>query len=143
MGACKKGSAWSCRVPAVASGTSRFSSRAHEAPRSSIVKRRLGSPSTLSSTPSEVTCSRRRRALVRAGGRIVSVADEGPPDLGATYFVVAPNRDQLVELARLADDGLLRPRIDSVFSLEDARTAFERSMARGKHGKVVLRVADT
>jgi NADPH:quinone reductase-like Zn-dependent oxidoreductase len=82
-------------------------------------------------------------ALVRAGGRIVSVADEGPPDLGATYFVVAPNRDQLVELARLADDGLLRPRIDSVFSLEDARTAFERSMARGKHGKVVLRVADT
>jgi NADPH:quinone reductase-like Zn-dependent oxidoreductase len=82
-------------------------------------------------------------ALVRAGGRIVSVAEEGPPDLGATYFVVAPNRDQLVELARLADDGLLRPRIDSVFSLEDARTAFERSMARGKHGKVVLRVADT
>jgi NADPH:quinone reductase-like Zn-dependent oxidoreductase len=76
-------------------------------------------------------------ALVRAGGRIVSVADEGPPD------VVAPNGDQLVELARLADDDLLRPRIDSVFSLEDARTAFERSMARGKHGKVVLRVADT
>jgi hypothetical protein len=51
--------------------------------------------------------------------------------------------DALVRVHGPPDDGLLRPRIDAVFSLEDARTAFERSMARGKHGKVVLRVAGT
>jgi hypothetical protein len=30
----------------------------------------------------------------------------------------------------------------SVFDLSEARPAFERSMARGKRGKVVLRVVD-
>ena len=55
--------------------------------------------------------------------------------------MVEPDRAQL-ELARIVEDGALRPAIDSVFPLEDARAAFERSMAPGKHGKVVLRVAD-
>ncbi len=89
----------------------------------------------------------RSPAIVRRGGRLVSVAEEPPktpPEAGiqATYFVVEPNRDQLVELARLVDGGDLRPAIDSVFPLADARAAFERSMATGKRGKVVLRVAD-
>jgi NADPH:quinone reductase-like Zn-dependent oxidoreductase len=74
-----------------------------------------------------------------SGRRIVSVAEEQP---GVTYFIVEPNRDQLVELARLVDDGELRPEIDSVFPLTEARAAFERVAARGKRGKVVLRVAD-
>jgi NADPH:quinone reductase-like Zn-dependent oxidoreductase len=85
----------------------------------------------------------RSPALLRPGGRLVSVAEE-PPELpvDATYFVVEPNREQLVELARLVDAGELRPAIDSVFPLADAQAAFERSMARGKRGKVVLRVVD-
>src|SRR5437763_3245700 len=65
--------------------------------------------------------------LVREGGRVVSVAEEPPATLGlhvkASYFVVEPNRDELVELARLADEGVLRPAIDSVFQLADARDA--------------------
>jgi NADPH:quinone reductase-like Zn-dependent oxidoreductase len=81
----------------------------------------------------------RSSAVLRDAGRIVSVASE-PED--GVYFVVEPNREQLVELARLVDGGELRPAIDSVFPLEDGRAAFERSMAPGKHGKVVLRIAD-
>ena len=73
------------------------------------------------------------------GPRVVSVAEEAP---GATYFVVEPNRAQLVELASLADAGALRPQVDSVFPLADARAAFARLSASGKHGKVVLRVHD-
>jgi NADPH:quinone reductase-like Zn-dependent oxidoreductase len=88
----------------------------------------------------------RSAAALRDGGRVVSVAEEPPATLGerigARYFVVEPNRAQLTELARLADDGLLRPEIDSVFPLSDARAAFARSMAPAKRGKVVLRVAD-
>jgi NADPH:quinone reductase-like Zn-dependent oxidoreductase len=82
--------------------------------------------------------------LVRPGGRLVSVAEEPPAPTGieASYFVVEPSREQLVELARLADEGALRPAVDSVFALTDARAAFERSLARGKRGKVVLRVGD-
>jgi NADPH:quinone reductase-like Zn-dependent oxidoreductase len=81
-------------------------------------------------------------ALVRPGGRLVSVAEEPPPSDSASYFVVAPDRDQLVELARLADDGALLPAVDSVFPLADARAAFERVTTRGKRGKVVLGVLD-
>jgi NADPH:quinone reductase-like Zn-dependent oxidoreductase len=78
-------------------------------------------------------------AALGAAPRVVSVAEEAE---GATYFVVEPNRAQLVELGRLADVGELEPAIDSVFPLEEAGAAFARVVQRGKRGKVVLRVAD-
>ena len=72
------------------------------------------------------------------GDRVVTIAAETP---GATYFVVEPDHEQLVELARLADAGELVPAIDSTFPLESAQEAFERVAAHGKSGKVVLDVA--
>ena len=72
------------------------------------------------------------------GERVVTIAAEAP---GATFFVVEPDREQLVELARLADAGELVPAIDSTFPLDRAAEAFERVAARGKRGKVVLEVA--
>ena len=89
---------------------------------------------------------RRSPALIRSGGRLVSIAEEptdGPDDsIETSFFVVEPNRQQLVELARMIDAGELRPAIDSVFPLTEARAAFERSLASGKRGKVILRVVD-
>ena len=88
---------------------------------------------------------RRSEALVRSGGRVVSVAEEPPEptrsDVSVSYFVVEPNREQLAELARLVDAGKVRAAVDSVFPLAEARAAFERVQARGKRGKVVLEVA--
>jgi NADPH:quinone reductase-like Zn-dependent oxidoreductase len=84
----------------------------------------------------------RSPAVVRDGGTIVSVAEESPEGMDAVYFVVEPDREQLAEIGRIIDDGKLRPTIDSVFPLADAREAFERSMRTGKRGKVVLRIAD-
>jgi NADPH:quinone reductase-like Zn-dependent oxidoreductase len=81
----------------------------------------------------------RSAAARRDHGRVVSVAEEVP---AATYFVVEPSREQLIEITRLIDSGRLRPAIDSVFPLVDARAAFERVTARGKRGKVVVRVVD-
>ena len=69
------------------------------------------------------------------GDRVVTIAAEAP---GAIYFIVEPEREQLLELARLADAGELRPAVDSVFPLAEARAAFDRVAARGKGGKVVL-----
>jgi NADPH:quinone reductase-like Zn-dependent oxidoreductase len=77
-------------------------------------------------------------ALAEAVGsapRVVSVAEEAE---GVTYFIVEPSRTQLVELSQRADAGELRPAIDSVFALEDARAAFARVAEHGKRGKVVL-----
>lgn len=77
-------------------------------------------------------------AAIGSAPRVVSVAEETG---GARYYVVEPNREQLLELARRNDSGELRPEIDSVFELEEALAAFARVSARGKRGKVVLRVA--
>jgi NADPH:quinone reductase-like Zn-dependent oxidoreductase len=70
---------------------------------------------------------------VAPASRIVTIASELP---GATYFVVEPDGTQLASLPEL------RPEVDSVFPLADFRAAFERCAARGKRGKVVLRVVD-
>jgi NADPH:quinone reductase-like Zn-dependent oxidoreductase len=88
----------------------------------------------------------RSEAVLDRGGRLVSIAEE--PAMGrlagrgitALYFVVGPSRDQLIELGRLADAGRLGVALDEVFRLEEARRAFERSMAGAKRGKVVLHV---
>ena len=88
----------------------------------------------------------RSPAVLRAGGRLVSIATEPPHidaqrEIDAIYFVVEPNRGQLTELATLADGGDLRPTIDKTYPLADARAAFERTLERGRRGKIVLRVA--
>jgi NADPH:quinone reductase-like Zn-dependent oxidoreductase len=76
----------------------------------------------------------RLREAIGSGTRVVTVAEEAE---GAVYFVVEPNREQLIELAKRD----LKPAIDSVFPLEDAVAAFARVGERGKRGKVVLDVA--
>lgn len=87
---------------------------------------------------------KRSFAVVRPGGRVVSVAEEPPQagrdDVTALYFVVAHSNDQLGELTRLIDEGKVRTEIDSVFALADASAAFARVQERGKNGKVVLEI---
>ena len=86
----------------------------------------------------------RAPSLLRPGGRLVSVVEEPPaePGITAVHFVVEPSRAQLVELAKLVDSGELRPTIDAVFPLAEARKAFERTMGDRRRGKIVLRVVD-
>lgn len=85
-------------------------------------------------------------ALLRTGGRVVSIATEPPPypdrpDVESTFFIVEANSEQLIEIAALADEERLDPVIDEVFPLAEARRAFERVESRIHHGKVVLRVS--
>jgi NADPH:quinone reductase-like Zn-dependent oxidoreductase len=82
---------------------------------------------------------RRSAAVLRAGGRLVSVAEE-PPD-GGVYFTVEPNREQLRSIARRADAGELRPPSVDIFQLTSAREAFALSLERGRPRKVVLDIA--
>jgi NADPH:quinone reductase-like Zn-dependent oxidoreductase len=66
-------------------------------------------------------------------GAIVTIAAEA---LGARFFIVEPDGEQLAELPEL------QPQVDSVFRLEEFEAAFARLNQRGKRGKVVLSVAD-
>ena len=78
-----------------------------------------------------------RGGEIPAGERVVTIVKEVP---GATYFIVEPDQEQLLELRTLVDVDELRAEVDSVFPLTEARAAFERVAGRGKRGKVVLQV---
>jgi NADPH:quinone reductase-like Zn-dependent oxidoreductase len=80
-----------------------------------------------------------RGGEIPAGERVVTIAEEAP---GTTYFIVEPNREQLLKLGGLVDADELRPEVDSVFPLTEARAAFERVAGPGKRGKVVLEVGE-
>ncbi|HEU4656522.1 MAG TPA: NADP-dependent oxidoreductase [Capillimicrobium sp.] len=89
---------------------------------------------------------------VRDGATILTLP--GPPSLSEAaareaadrgvridWPVVEPDRGGLLELARLVDDGRLRPVVDRVFSLEDAAAAHAHGEAGHVTGKLVLEVA--
>ena len=84
--------------------------------------------------------------VLNDGGSLISLA--GPPavtlpegrDLSARFFIVEPERSQLIELARLVDDGRLRVDVAEVFPLEDAAAAYEYGRTGRRRGKVVVQV---
>lgn len=86
----------------------------------------------------------RSRSVLNPGGRLVSVAVPKPPDLEmpagtrALWFVVAPRRDQLTEIADLIMVGHVRPIVSEVRPLSAAREAF--GMGHHSPGKIVLQV---
>ncbi|MEP6478730.1 MAG: NADP-dependent oxidoreductase [Rhodoglobus sp.] len=90
----------------------------------------------------------RSRAVLGKGGRLVLVSSEPAADWagdsGATaaYFIVEPNREQLVQITELVDSGVLKPSAVEPFPLADAQAAFEKSLDRNNHGKVVFTVID-
>lgn len=86
---------------------------------------------------------------LRRGGRLVTLS--APPPAGyaeefgitAIFFVVSPNRDQLVRLATLVDAGRLRVQIAATFPLAGGRQAFESGRRPGRPaGKTVLIVRE-
>ena len=81
--------------------------------------------------------------VLRKGGRLVTIAADAEglnePRIRDAFFIVEPNREQLIEISRLIDTGIIRPIVGDVFSMDDVRQAYERKPVRGKN---VLRVAE-
>ncbi len=79
--------------------------------------------------------------VLRKGGRLVTVAADAEGKHGQVrdaFFIVEPNRSQLIEIARLIDDGVIRPIVGGVFSMTEAQKAYAQKPMRGKN---VLRVS--
>ena len=80
---------------------------------------------------------------LRKGGRLVTIAADAErltqPRVRDAFFIVEPNRVQLIEISRLIDAGVIRPIVGAVFSMENFRQAYDQKPARGKH---VLRIAE-
>lgn len=56
------------------------------------------------------------------------------------WFIVEANTDDLTQLARFTDEGHLKPLIEKVYPLEQARQAYERLSEGHLRGKIVLSV---
>jgi NADPH:quinone reductase-like Zn-dependent oxidoreductase len=87
--------------------------------------------------------------VIKPGGVLVTIV--GPPPsfenakahgIHPFWFVVEPNRDELIQIGTLIDAGHLRPIIDTVFPLSQARQAYEQGARGHTRGKIVLRVVD-
>jgi NADPH:quinone reductase-like Zn-dependent oxidoreductase len=86
----------------------------------------------------------RSPALLRPGGTLVVIKADGPvaeerDDITTVVFVQESSRAQLAELARLVDEGYLRPQPGPVFPLAEAAQAYRAKAAGGVPGRVILR----
>jgi NADPH:quinone reductase-like Zn-dependent oxidoreductase len=87
-------------------------------------------------------------SVLRRGGVLITLPGPPPPDksehfgVESIFFIVEPNRLELIEIGRLIDSGKLRIIVADVLPLRRAREAFERATAGHMRGKIVLRVQD-
>lgn len=86
---------------------------------------------------------------IKPGGALVSVVSPRPSfeeakayDARPTWFVVEPNREQLIQIGTLIDAGRIRPIVETVLPLSQARQAYEQGARGHTRGKIVLRVVD-
>jgi NADPH:quinone reductase-like Zn-dependent oxidoreductase len=87
--------------------------------------------------------------VVKPAGVLLSIVSPRPSfaeakvnDVRPVWFIVQPNREQLVKIGALIDEGKVRPIIDTVLPLAQARQAYEQGAKGHTRGKIVLRVGD-
>jgi NADPH:quinone reductase-like Zn-dependent oxidoreductase len=86
--------------------------------------------------------------VVRPGGRLVSIVVPRPPEREtsdgrrAIWFVVEPNRAQLIDIGGLIDGGHLRPIVSTLLPLAEGSAAYGTGRTGRGPGKTVLLVAE-
>ena len=82
-------------------------------------------------------------ALLKPGGALITVKADSPlptsrDDIKTLVFIQESSRAQLAELARLVDEGQLRPQVGEVYPLEQAVKAYSAKAAGGVPGRTIL-----
>ncbi|GCE23775.1 NADP-dependent oxidoreductase [Dictyobacter kobayashii] len=86
--------------------------------------------------------------VLKKDGVLISVAS--PPSVEqakahgvrSVWFIVEPDRQQLLQIGQLIDSGKIRPIVDTVFPLSEGRQAYAQGAKGRTRGKIVLRVRD-
>ena len=79
-------------------------------------------------------------ALLRDGGRVVSIADSRAAQFGGVHLWVRPDAAGLAELARLIDAGELAVEVAEVFDFADTANAYRALEGGHVRGKIVVRI---
>jgi NADPH:quinone reductase-like Zn-dependent oxidoreductase len=96
--------------------------------------------------PVSAESQRRSFGVLKRGGILVALTEEPRQDLAhktgvrAAMIGVTPDGQRLADIAKLVDDGKLRPLIEVVLPLEQAKEALERSRSGHVAGKIVLTI---
>ena len=83
--------------------------------------------------------------VLKTGGTLISLvqrpSQERAQQVGihATFFIVKPDGAQLAQLSEFIERGVLRPVIEQVFPLSEAREAYQQVQGGHTQGKLVLR----
>jgi len=89
---------------------------------------------------------RRSFGVLKKGGILVALTDEPRQDLArekgvrATMIGVKPDGRRLADIGKMIDDGKLRPVVQTVLPLVQAKEALELSRSRHVAGKIVLTI---
>lgn len=84
--------------------------------------------------------------VLKKGGILVSMVASPNEELAAKYGVTAIvqmtkiNTEDLEKLAKLVEEGVVKPEIDHVFPLEKIQDAFRAQEEGSPHGKVVVQI---
>jgi NADPH:quinone reductase-like Zn-dependent oxidoreductase len=84
--------------------------------------------------------------VLKKGGTLVATIQPPPPEKTAAYGVqgrfvnVAPDGQQLEDLAQLFDSGVFKTYVETVLPLAQAAEALELSESRRARGKIVLQM---
>jgi NADPH:quinone reductase-like Zn-dependent oxidoreductase len=84
-------------------------------------------------------------SVLKPNGRMVTIvsdpASSTDPRAKNSFFIVEPNQKQLIEVAKLLDAGSLKTFVDAAIPLDDAASAYEKSIPHELgYGKVVITV---
>ena len=96
--------------------------------------------------PLSADSQRRSFGVLKKGGILVALTEEPRQDLArengvrATMIGVRPDGRRLADIGRLIDDGKLRPLVQAVLPLEQAKEALALSRSRHVAGKIVLTI---
>jgi NADPH:quinone reductase-like Zn-dependent oxidoreductase len=96
--------------------------------------------------PVSANSEMRSFGVLKKGGILVTLTEEPRQDLAresgvrATMIGVRPDGERLAEIAKIIDDGKLRPIVQAVLPLEQAKEALELSRGRHVAGKIVLTI---
>ena len=96
--------------------------------------------------PVSADSQRRSFGVLKKGGILVALTEEPRQDLArekgvrATMIGVKPDGRRLADIGKIIDDGKLRPLVQAVLPLEQAKEALELSRSRHVAGKIVLTI---
>ena len=84
--------------------------------------------------------------MIKSGGALVSTLQKPDEELArrrnvrALYYMARPDAAQLAEIAKLVDEGKVRPHVQSTFPLREAANAQQTLEKEHIRGKIVLKM---